>query len=267
MSDLFPAGTKIPQHLAIIPDGNRRWAKLHGLPTIKGHQKGFQVLLKIAKAARSWGVHTISLWLFSTENWQRDKSEVDYLMKIEEAMLKKHLPEAKKEGVRIIHLGRKDRIPASFARALKDAEDQTRKNTDHVLNIAVDYGGRDEIVRAIKKYQISNIKHQTMTERVKGTPPRWPEGTPRMVKELTSEEVDGPTEELFSQFLDTADQPYPYPDLLIRTSGEMRISGFFPWQTSYTEFYFLKKHLPDCTVDDLKEAILEYNRRERRFGK
>lgn len=236
MSNPFPPGTKVPNHLAIIPDGDRRWAKLHHLPTIKGHQKGFDVLLKLARQAREWGIHTVTIWVFSTENWKRSKEEVKYLMKIEEDMLKEYLSEAKKDGVRIIHLGRKDRIPPSFARALTNAEDQTRNNVDHVLNIAIDYGGRDEILRAVKKYQVVSSKYKAATE------------------------------EGFEKFLDTGGQPYPNPDLLIRTSGEMRTSGLLPWQMTYTEFYFIKKHLPDCTVDDLKAAIVEYSHRQRRFG-
>jgi len=233
---IFPPGTKLPNHLAIIPDGNRRWARLHGFPTVKGHQKGFEALLAITKQARKWGIHTVTIWVFSTENWKRNKEEVSYLMKIEEEMLKKYLPEAQNEGVRIVHLGRKDRIPKSFANMLTKIEKETAANTHYVLNIAVDYGGRDEIIRAIKKIQSLKSK------------------------------VQGMTEEEFANFLDTADQPYPYPDLLIRTSGEMRTSGLLPWQMAYTEFYFIKKHLPDCTVEDLKKAILEYSRRRRRFG-
>ena len=232
----LPAGTKIPNHLAIIPDGNRRWAKLHGLPTIAGHQKGFKALLEFTRAARNWGVHTVTIWGFSTENWQRSKNEVNYLMKIEEEMLKKYLLQARKEGIRIVHLGRKDRIPKSLAKALAYAEKETKNNKKYVLNIALDYGGRDEIVRAIKKCQVLSRKYKVLTE------------------------------EIFAKFLDTGEQPYPYPDLLIRPSGEMRTSGLLLWQMAYTEFVFLKKHLPDCTIDDLKKAILEYSQRQRRLG-
>ncbi len=239
MSSAFPPGTKVPNHLAIIPDGDRRWAKLHHLPTIKGHQKGFDVLLKLARQARQWGIHTVTLWVFSTENWKRSEDEVKYLMKIEEEMLKKYLSEAKKDNVRIIHLGRKDRIPKSFVDTLSKAEKETANLNSHVLNIAIDYGGRDEIVRAINRWR-SNSKLKTQNSK--------------------------PTEEEFDKYLDTADQPYPNPDLLIRTSGEMRTSGLLPWQMTYTEFYFLKKYLPDCTVDDLKAAIVEYSHRQRRFG-
>lgn len=236
MSEAFPPETKVPHHLAIIPDGDRRWAKLHNLPSIKGHQKGFDVLLKMAKQARKWGIHTVTIWVFSTENWKRKSEEVKYLMKIEEEMLKKYLPEAQKDNVRIIHLGRKDRIPKSFAKAIQKAEEETKKNTRHILNIAIDYGGRDEILRAIEKLNKFRAQSSKMTEGK------------------------------FSEFLDTAGQPHPDPDLLIRTSGEMRTSGLLPWQMTYTEFYFIKKHLPDCTVDDLKDAIVEYSHRQRRFG-
>ena len=234
----LPPKTKIPHHLAIIPDGNRRWAKEHGLATIKGHQKGFKALLEIVKAAREWGIHTVTLWSFSTENWKRSKEEVAYLMKIYEEMIKKYLAEAKKEEVRIIHLGRKDRIPQSLRETLTRVEKETKENRRHILNIALDYGGRDEIVRAIKKWNAS-----------------------------TSDEVKNLTEEEFGKYLDTGDQPYPYPDLLIRPSGESRTSGFLLWQTTYTEFYFIKKHLPDCTAADLKKAILNFSQRERRFGR
>lgn len=229
----------MPKHLAIIPDGNRRWAKEHNLPTLQGHLKGFSALLEIARASRQWGIHTVTIWIFSTENWKRDKAEVEYLMKIEEEMLRKYLPELMKDKVRVIHLGRKDRIPKSFAQTLTNIETKTRKNTKHVLNVAVDYGGRDEILRAMARFP--GLKALNPGNRT------W-------------------KEEDFAKFLDTGDQPYPNPDLLIRTSGEMRTSGLLPWQTVYTEFVFLKKHLPDCTTEDLKEAILEYSKRKRRFG-
>ncbi len=236
MSNPFPPETKLPKHLVIIPDGNRRWAREHNLPTLQGHLKGFRALLQIARQAREWGIHTVTIWIFSTENWKRDKTEVEYLMKIEEEMLRKHLSELMKDKVRVIHLGRKDRIPKSFASTLKNAEEKTLKNAEHVLNVAVDYGGHDELLRAVT--QIRNSKFE--------------------IRNLSEENI--------SELLDTGDQPYPNPDLLIRTSGEMRTSGLLPWQTAYTEFVFLKKHLPDCGVQDLKEAILEYSRRQRRFG-
>ena len=177
-------------------------------------------------------------------------------MKIEEEMIRKYLPELKRDGVRVIHLGRKDRIPESFAKTLKDAENETLKNEKHVLNVAVDYGGRDEILRAIQK-----LCHP---ERSEGSRLGGDSSPSAQNDKLVQDDIL--TEEEFSQFLDTKGQPYPSPVLLIRTSGEMRTSGFLPWQMAYTEFVFLSKHLPDCTVEDLKEAILEYSKRQRRYG-
>lgn len=234
--DLAP-DIKIPRHLAIIPDGNRRWARQHHLPTFVGHQRGFKRLQDLIRAMREWGVHTITIWAFSTENWERGKKELDYLMKLYEKIIDDSLAEAQKEKAKIIHLGRKDRIPKNLLKKITGAEEATRDFNGRVLNIALDYGGRDEILRAIAR--MSNVKWQ----------------------------MSNLDEEKFENFLDTAGQLYPNPDLLIRTSGELRTSGFLPWQTAYTEFYFFKKHLPDFTVEDLKEAILDYSRRERRFGK
>lgn len=234
--DNFPAGTKIPSHLAIIPDGNRRWAKEQHLPTFVGHQEGFKRLNELSRAAHQWGVHTVTVWAFSTENWQRNKRELNYLMRMYQKNLDDYLQEAEKEGVRIIHLGRKDRIPQKLTHKLSEAEIFTQKNKQHILNVALDYGGRDEVLRAVG----------------------------RLLRQKRRKEV---TEEDILAVLDTAGQPYPYPDLLIRTSGEERTSGFLLWQMAYTEFYFTPKHLPDFTVKDLKRAILEYSRRERRFGK
>jgi len=236
----LPAGTKIPHHLAIIPDGNRRWAKERGLPTFEGHRRGFDVAVNLARACRKFGIHTVTIWGFSTENWRRSKEEVSHLMKLYEGMISKFSEEAKKEGVKLIHLGRKDRLPKTLIEKIKRAEEETKSNERNVLNVGLDYGGRDEIVRAIDKWR-ENSKLKTQNSKL--------------------------TEEEFAKYLDTSGQPYPYPDLLIRPSGEMRISGFLLWQTAYTEFYFIKKHLPDCTVADLKKAILDYSQRERRFGK
>lgn len=233
----LPPDIKIPYHLAIIPDGNRRWAKKRGLPAFMGHRQGFKRLKELCHVVRKWGIHTMTIWAFSTENWQRNKSEVNYLMKLYQTIIKSYLKEAQEEGIKIVHLGRKDRIPQQLAETIAQAEKITQKNTNHILNIALDYGGRDEIIRAVEKAKRSKLKTQSLNE------------------------------DNFNQFLDTSGQPYPYPDLLVRTSGEIRTSGFLPWQISYTEFYFTQKHLPDFTVEDLKEAILEYDLRERRQGK
>lgn len=233
----LPPGTKAPKHIAIIPDGNRRWARERGLPTFEGHKKGYQAGIEVARACRQFGIHTLTFWGFSTENWKRSKEEVAYLMRIYGTFIDQHLAEAKRDGVRIIHLGRKDRLPKRLMEKIKKAEKETVGNTKHIFNLALDYGGRDEIIRAIA--QMSKVKSQK--------------------SKLTGEG--------FPEFLDTAGQPHPYPDLIVRTSGEMRLSGLLPWQGEYAELYFFKKHFPDLTSADIKKAILEYSRRERRFGK
>ena len=227
----------LPSHIAIIPDGNRRWAREHGLPTLEGHRRGFETGVEIARYIRNLGVHTLTVWAFSTENWSRKKEEVSYLMRLYEKMLDKFLSEALKDSVRIIHLGRKDRIPKSLLKKIESVEQKTRDNTKYILNIALDYGGRDEVLRAIKKLNDERITNDQLTEMA------------------------------FDNYLDTAGQPYPNPDLIIRTSGEMRVSGLMIWQAAYAELYFLKKHFPELTEKDIDAALIEFTKRQRRFGK
>ena len=224
-------------HIAIIPDGNRRWAKDHGLPTFEGHRKGFETGVKIAKYIRSLGIHTLTVWAFSTENWNRTREEVGYLMRLYSRMIDKFFDDAIKDNVRIIHLGRRDRIPKSLLEKIENVEQETKHNKKNILNIALDYGGRDEVIRAIKSI----------------------DGERPMNNELT--------ETQFEKYLDTAGQPHPNPDLIIRTSGEMRSSGLMIWQAAHSEFYFIKKHFPDLTEKDIDEAIKEFEKRQRRFGK
>ena len=232
----LPKGTKVPDHIAIVLDGNGRWARSRGLPATKGHEAGAVAVNAILDTARGLGVHTFTLWGFSTENWKRSPAEVQKILGLVKAYLKKELRNAKKEGVRFYHLGKRDRLPKDLLKWIIKVEEETKDNTKFIINIALDYGGRDEIVRAVKK--IVNDK-------------------------VPAKKID---EELFASYLDTAGQPYPYPDLFIRTSGEQRTSGFLPWQMVYTEFYFEEDHLPDMTPDKLKAAILDYSRRRRRFG-
>lgn len=232
----LPQGTKVPDHVAIIPDGNRRWARARGLHTLRGHKKGFERAVELSRAARDMGIHTATLWGFSTENWDRTKAEINYLMKLYEKLVDEYLEEAKKDKVKIIHLGRTDRLPKVLLKKIKKAEDETKDNTRFIANIAIDYGGQDDILRAVKRIVDDGVK---------------------------SNEV---TSELFGKYVDTHDQPYPYVDLMIRTSGEQRTSGFLLWQSAYTEYYWENDHFPDFTPEKLKAAILDYSRRRRRFG-
>ncbi|MBP6044865.1 MAG: polyprenyl diphosphate synthase [Microgenomates group bacterium] len=237
------------QHIAIIPDGNRRWAKLNGLPTIEGHRRGFEMIQKLAKYLRSINVRILTVWAFSTENWNRDKSEIDYLMGIYERWLDIDLKTALKEEIRIIHLGRKDRLNESLRKKLEEAEEKTKHFTKFYLGVALDYGGRDELLRATQQVLSSKFSRHEVG--------------------IRDSEESGKilSESDFEQFLDTKDFPYPDPDLIIRTSGEMRTSGFMSWQSAYSEYMFPPIHLPDFTVDELKKCIDEYNQRQRRFGR
>ncbi|MEK7064663.1 MAG: polyprenyl diphosphate synthase, partial [Patescibacteria group bacterium] len=233
----LPKGTKVPNHVVIMPDGDRRWARARGLSASEGHKAGIQNLANLARSARSWGIHTVSAWGLSTENWQeRPKDEVDFLMKgICEAM-DYYFKEMMDSGVRIVHLGRKDRLPKFLLDKIAEVEAKTRHNTKHVFNIGLDYNGWDEVVRATQKIVASGVK---------------------------PEKID---RKLIDSYMDTADQPYPYIDLYIRTSGEQRTSGFMMWQADYAEFYFEPSYFPDFSAEKLREAVLDFSRRRRRFG-
>lgn len=233
---VLPLGTKVPDHLALILDGNRRWARSRGWHTLQGHKAGFEAGMRVADAARDFGVHTFTVWGFSTENWDRSEEEIGYLMTLYRKMVEEVLKRARKEGIRFVHLGRKDRFPKDLIEYIGRVEEETRDYKNYVFNAALDYGGHDEIIRAVRA--ITN-------------------------DQIPSDKID---EKLFERYLDTGDQPYPYVDLFIRTSGEQRTSGLMPWQMHYAEYYWELDHLPDFTPEKLKEAILDYSRRRRRFG-
>lgn len=227
----------IPIHVAIIPDGNRRWAREKGLPTFEGHRRGFNAVAKIGEKARELGIKIVTIWFFSTENFDRSEDEKRYLWKLFEDGISSYEKTALKEHIRIIHIGRKDRIPKKLINKIIEIEDKTKDFNTYYLVIAVDYGGKDEVLRAAQKTQISNIKDQRLTE------------------------------EIFENFLDTKELPQQKVDLVIRTGGEIRTSGFMMWQAAYAEYIFVKKYLPDFTPEDFEECIQEYSRRQRRFGK
>lgn len=216
----------LPHHVAIIPDGNRRWARAHGLSTLLGHQRGFDALRKTARYARKVGIKVMTIWAFSTENWKRSRKEVRYLMDLFKAKIDEYLKEAMEEKIKIIHLGRKDRIDRQLREKIALAEKKTRKFSKYYLGIGLDYGGRDEITRAVK--------------------------------------AGGKD---FENYLDTKNYPYPDPDLIIRTGGEQRLSGFLLWQCQYAELMFVKKYLPDFTTDEFQKCLDEFVQRNRRFGK
>ncbi len=234
MSDEY----KIPQHVAIILDGNGRWAKKRHMPRNFGHKAGADNLEQVIEDAWDLGIKYLTVYAFSTENWKRSVEEVTGLMTILRDFLRKSIDKANKNNMRVRILGKRDRLDADIVAAIDDLEEATKNNTGIQFNVALNYGGRDEITRAVKK----------------------------IADEVSKGEIslDDITEDYISQHLDTAD--IPDPDLLIRTSGELRTSNFLPWQLSYSEFYFCDTLWPDFDKEALKKAIDYYNGRERRFG-
>lgn len=227
---------KIPYHLGIIIDGNRRWAKKRGLPDFKGHQKGYDNIEKIGERCRKKGIKVLTFYCFSTENWKRSKTEVSYLMKLlGRAFNKKNIKELQQKGIKLQVIGQNERLPKSLQKKIRQAEELTKNNKKGILNLAISYGGRAEIIQAIQKI----VKKKTPAKEI--------------------------TENLISKNLWTAN--LADPDLIIRTGGEQRLSNFLTWQSVYSEFYFTKKYWPEFTEKDLDKALKDFSRRQRKFGK
>jgi len=226
---------KIPEHVAIIMDGNGRWAESRGLPRFEGHKAGTENLRQIIKASVEFGVKHLTIYAFSTENWGRPKDEVNGLMTILETVIDRELNELNAEGVRICHIGRLEAMPKRVRAKVEHAVQLTEQNDKLILNVAWNYGGRDEIVHAIQEI----VQAGTTVENV--------------------------TEELVSQHMYM--QCSPDPDLIIRTSGEMRLSNFLIWQSAYSEWYATATLWPDFNKEEYQKAIDAYGQRKRRFGK
>ena len=229
---------KIPEHVAIIMDGNGRWASKRMLAKKMGHKAGADVLEKISRHADKLGVHHLTVYAFSTENWKRSDEEVSGIMDLLRSYLKNHIKRAKNDNIKVDIIGDVTRLDEDIQEQIKNLEDITKDKTGLNLHIALNYGGRDEIIRAVK-----NIAQEI---------------------KLGNIDVDDITEEYFSNSLDT--KGVPDPELLIRTSGEERVSNFLLWQIAYSEMSFSDKLWPDYTKDDFDEAIYSYQNRERRFG-
>lgn len=245
---------RIPRHLAVIPDGNRRWAVEQGLPPIEGHRQGFEVARRLARFCRRIGIHTVTLWAFSTENWKRSPEEVAALFQLYESWILDLIPEAVEEQVRVLHIGRRDGpplgmagaaaragfpagLPASLLAALDEIMEITASFDRSVISLALNYGGADELQRAVGRL----LTHAARTG------------------------IDAPSL-LLGDFLDTAGQLHPNPDIVWRTSGEYRSSGFLPLQAAYAELVFTHKYCPEVDEGDVVDAVLEYSARIRRFG-
>ena len=230
---------KIPQHVAIIMDGNGRWAKQKGKPRVFGHKNGVKSVQIIVEAAAEIGVNTLTLYTFSTENWNRPKEEVSVLMRILVSSLKKELKTLVKNNIRLQTIGKIDMLPEKVLKELKEVIEKTKNNTRLTLNLALNYGAREEIVNAFKIISKKIVNN-----------------------EFSSEEID---ENTINNHLYTV--ALPDVDFLIRTSGEKRISNFLLWQIAYAEFYFTDTLWPDFRKEHFFQAIKEYQLRERRFGK
>ena len=232
------AERKIPEHVAIILDGNGRWAKAKGMPRNYGHVQGAKRVEEICEEAYRMGIRYLTVYAFSTENWNRPSDEVDALMGLLRNYMKTCLKTASRNNMCVRVLGDKTRLDEDIRKRIEELEKSTRANSGLHFQIALNYGGRDELCRAAR----------SLAERVQ-------EGT------LRPNEID---EELLGNALDTAG--LPDPDLLIRTCGEQRISNFLPWQLAYTEFYFTQVAWPDFTKEELEKAVEAYNHRDRRYG-
>ena len=228
----------IPQHVAIILDGNGRWAKSKGMPRNYGHSKGAKNLEVICEDAWNMGIKYLTVYLFSTENWKRSKEEVDGLMKLFRSYTRTCIKTARKNNMRVRVLGDPTALAEDLQASLKELEESSKENTGLQFQIAINYGSRDEIVRAVRHVAADCVGGKLSPYQI--------------------------TETVFSGYLDTRD--VPDPDLLIRTSGEQRLSNYLLWQLAYTEFYFTEVPWPAFTKEDLWKAIEKYNARERRYG-
>jgi undecaprenyl diphosphate synthase len=225
----------LPQHIAIIMDGNGRWAKSRGMPRNEGHRQGKENLRRIVEACVEFGVPILTIYAFSTENWSRPPAEVGALMSILELVLDHEVEKLHKNGVQVRHIGTLEGVNNKLQEKIRKACEYTKNNDRLILNVAFNYGGRDEIVRAVK----------------------------RIVQDgVAADKID---EALISSYMFTGD--LPDPDYIIRTSGELRISNFLIWQAAYAEYYVTPTYWPDFDKDELRKALIEYSMRKRRFGR
>lgn len=227
--------TKLPTHVAIIMDGNGRWARKRGLPRLAGHRAGVENIRRVLEGAVEFGVKVLTIYAFSTENWGRPNDEVQGLLKIFEEVIAREVPEMHKNGVKLRHLGQLEGINEGMQRAVKQAIDLTKNNDRILLNVAFNYGGRAEILDAIRRMIADSVQPEQLNE------------------------------DLFCRYLYTVG--LPDPDLIVRTAGEMRLSNFLIWQAAYAEYYSTEAPWPDFDKQELYNALLTFSQRHRRFGK
>lgn len=229
-----PSNPRVPRHVAIIMDGNGRWAAKRGLARVEGHEHGTDNIRRITFAAGELGIEYLTLWAFSTENWRRPVDEISGIMRILGEAIERETEELHRQGARLVHIGSLDGLSDDLRQSVLDAIELTKNNTHLTLTLAFNYGGRQEMLTAIRNMIAAGLDPETVTE------------------------------ETVSSYLFTAD--IPDPDLIIRTSGEHRLSNFLLWQSAYSELFFTQVLWPDFGPDDLREAVADFGRRERRFG-
>jgi undecaprenyl diphosphate synthase len=229
-----PELTKLPTHLAIVPDGNGRWAEQRGLPRLSGHRAGAENMRRMIEYLNEYPVKYVTLYGFSTENWARPQEEVRGLFHLLEEFIDKYVDDINERGIRLRHLGRLHQLPPSLQEAINRAVEKTKNNTRMTLNVAFNYGGRVEIIDAVRRIVADGIPPQNIDEN------------------------------LFDNYLYTAG--LPHVDLLIRTADELRFSNFLIWQTAYSEYYLTKVLWPDFGKEELHQALFSYSQRKRRFG-
>jgi len=232
--DLQAVPERIPYHLAIIMDGNGRWAKSRGMPRIAGHKAGVENLRRVLRACSEFGIKILTIYAFSTENWGRPESEVRGLMNILESVIDRELDELDSNGVQLRHLGKLEGLSPMLQRKVAEAIERTRNNDRLTLNVAFNYGGREEIIQAVQRIVADGVP---------------------------ADQID---DVLFSHYLYT--KGAPDPDLIVRTSGELRVSNFLIWQGAYAEYYATPTYWPDFDKEELRKALIQYSKRERRFG-
>lgn len=226
--------TAVPAHVGFIMDGNRRWAKAKGLPSVEGHRRGYANVKQVLQWCLDRGIRFVTVFAFSTENWNRSKHEVSYLMRLMNFAIQEMLKDLQKKNIRLQVIGRMEELPKNLQERLRHAIDVTKKNTKAILNIAVNYGGRAEIVDGVKRLLREGVRDAQVTEE-------------RLAKAMYNDVV-------------------PDPDLIVRTSGEQRLSGFLLWEAAYAELYFTPKKWPEFSEKDLDNALADYAQRKRNFG-
>ncbi|XP_020210136.1 dehydrodolichyl diphosphate synthase 2 [Cajanus cajan] len=234
------AAELMPKHVAVIMDGNGRWAKVRGLAASAGHEAGVESLRRMVRLCGSWGIKVLTVFAFSTDNWVRPKVEVDFLMRLFERTINSEIEAFKREGIRISVIGDSSKLPESLKTMIASAEEDTKQNSRLQLIVAVSYSGKYDVVQACKSVA-------------------------RKVKDGLLH-LDDINENIIEQELETNCTEFPYPDLLIRTSGELRVSNFLLWQLAYTELYFNRELWPDFGKDEFADALISFQQRQRRYG-